>query len=509
MIALVILGLGLLFIAALLPVGVEYSRQTNDQQQAQAAVEYAFEMIEHYVRTSDKFAAIDPTPIGSPPVPLHMRVDSLFRPREAIAGPPPNLAFAQDAEPRIKVRPLIGMNVDLTPGVGRWSQIADQGEGTLISGRLGTIPGAMFTLFGVTAAEYPSNLDPTLFPDTLTAGASLFENPVLPCVARVYPPVTADSPLTPLDFLNSLPLQPIRRVLDSVNAPVGYETRKAADRRLAWLAFYRRASNDRVADAPQAVGAPALVSRGDPLLYEFIVVVVRRTSANHRFPVQNITNPANANNFANPAAAVGLQSDRLIPEPWMICLDPNTMTPVEVACPPPSGAVGYYTDHCRGPVQDNQGKLGERFLTTDFKHPARLSFRVNTSVARLLPAGSILIPAVNDYDIRIGSQPMTYPLGREVGFVPSDPDALPVYKVLERLEDNSGATIVVEGNGSYPWYKPNQFPPLSAGATRFVCWVVPPSFVERDGSGQPVFERRSPIVTVARRTVRVPEVVAP
>jgi hypothetical protein len=341
--------------------------------------------------------------------------------------------------------------------------------------------------------------------------------------------VDSDSFLEPRDFLgNSLnaPVFTPRRVLDPA---VGSETRKLADRRMVWLAFYRRASNDRAVDPPHFGGPPAnyaVVSRGDPLLYEFIVVVVRRTTANHRFARQNVSGSGNAP-FLNPTAMTpgsndpNLTPDRLIPEPWLITFDPTSMTPAQVPWPPPPNADGYTID--ARPAGSPQNLHGDRFLTNNFTHKARLNWVIpaaQQNIARLLPVDSVLIPAVNDNDAfrqweddtappGSKSTPMAYPLLRQVGFVPSDPDTLPIYKVVDRVEDASGSTtIVLEGNGVYPWH--GNVPELQYGTPPyFLCWVIPPAFTERDASGQPVFERRSPIVTVARRTFRVPEIVNP
>ena len=499
MIALVILGLGLLFIAALLPVGVEYSRQTTDLAAADATVDYAFETLRHYVRTSNPFAHID-TP-GAPSQ-AFVRIDNLFRPRRPGSGAneqPFNLYVAESndtawVEPRIKVRPLIGANVDLTPGQ-RWRQFVDRGESL-------TIPAAMRGVFNVavnfTAPGSPlSDIDVTgwlpaaQIPPPFNRTAGLIGNPVLPSIARVYPPVSADSVLEPAGFINALPNQPPRRVLDSsVN---GYETRKAAERRMVWLAFYRRAANDRLANAP---GQATRLSRGDPLLYEFIVVVLRRTSSSHRFPVQSFSATPTLNDFAQPAArvpAAGAATDTLIPEPWLVSIPTGDLTP-------PQNANGYFIDRRglpAGPVADH----GDRFLTVGFTHPPRLRLTVTEPVGRLLPVNSYLIPAVNDSDL---DGQTGYPQIRNVGFIPSDPDALPIYKVVERPDDT---TVVLEGNGIYPWTLPNS---LNAGP-QWLFWVIPPAFTERYTagplSGQPIYERRSPIVTIARRTFRIPEVI--
>ena len=110
--------------------------------------------------------------------------------------------------------------------------------------------------------------------------------------------------------------------------------------------------------------------------------------------------------------------------------------------------------------------------------------------------GSIFIPAVNDQRY----VPSPIGVAQLVGFVPSAPESLPIYEVVERPDDT---TVVVKNNGYYPWLNPG-VAGLNAGA--FPVWVIPPAFVERDSNGQPVYERTSPILKVVRRTVTLREI---
>jgi hypothetical protein len=106
----------------------------------------------------------------------------------------------------------------------------------------------------------------------------------------------------------------------------------------------------------------------------------------------------------------------------------------------------------------------------------------------------MFVPAVNDH------LPSNNPLLRRAGFVPHAPDALPIYEVVERPDDT---TVIVKNNGFYPWVAGG----LNAQA--WPVWVIPPAFREREPpnmGGQPVYERRSPILAVARRYIRLREI---
>jgi hypothetical protein len=129
---------------------------------------------------------------------------------------------------------------------------------------------------------------------------------------------------------------------------------------------------------------------------------------------------------------------------------------------------------------------------------ATLEFQCHDNVARLLAAGSVLIPARNDTALS-----GIAPRARQCAFIPSSPDTLPIYKVqsVTDIATTNFSTVTVEFNGSYPFLDTGVAPSV------FPFWVVPPSFTDRDRSGQPMYDRKSPIVLVSRRIVRVPEVI--
>lgn len=85
-----------------------------------------------------------------------------------------------------------------------------------------------------------------------------------------------------------------------------------------------------------------------------------------------------------------------------------------------------------------------------------------------------------------------------VGFGPPAPTTLPIYEVVDRPD---ATTVVVKFNGFYPRKgadtpAPGEWP----------VWVIPPAFEEVDGNNRPVFGKRSPILAVARRYIRLREI---
>ena len=75
----------------------------------------------------------------------------------------------------------------------------------------------------------------------------------------------------------------------------------------------------------------------------------------------------------------------------------------------------------------------------------------------------------------------------------------PIYDVVERPDDT---TVIVRNNGFYPWVASGN----PSHTQAWPVWVIPPAFVERDSTGQPVYERTSPILKVIRRTVTLREI---
>lgn len=459
MIALVILGIGLLFIAAALPVGIEFTRKTVDLASGESAGDYAIEQIKKLARTSKKFV---PGPLTDPN--NEVRLDAFFRPRDPAKANefyPPLEPNAVSPAPFFVVRPLIGQNLNLTPppAPNYLAPVGDLGEQILRR--------AYESITGSTLPWRENDDDAFLagVPGAI-ASLSLYAYPSHPVWSRVYPALTPDVDLSASPNLGLGQFEP-QQFFAAPYAPrklLGVqETERIASRRIVWTAFYRRVS---------------YAQDSDPLLYEMIVVVSRRPTDKHRFARQSFSYKDFKPTAPIPAGATELTgSDRLIPEPWLVAFENPDGGSALPALP------GYTT------INDAQGQMVDRVLNSSVVG-VPLAFRCTETVGRLLPVGSVLIPAVN--------QPLPQPLGQlAVGFVPHAADTLPIYEVTDRPNDT---TVVVKANGYWPWVLSPAQEPL------FLCWVIPPAFTERDSNGDPVFERKSPVLSVIRRTIRIPEI---
>lgn len=247
MIALAILGMGLLVIGAALPIGIRYTRASVNKATGEAAAEYALDVIEQNVCLRGNIldlSSIPPALISEP---------GLFQPRSPTTGlPDPTY------EPVIKVRPLYVRAINALPGADYGQQEPD-----LPSRRVRTEIAAHNWLLGILSTFDTREVDPS--------GANLdpWMRWALPSVATVYPPISSDSVFDASSFFDGpYTARPVTA------PPSGSETLKALDRRIVWTAFYRRVSYE---------------PGSDPALYEFIVVVLRVPSAGYRFPVQDPT----------------------------------------------------------------------------------------------------------------------------------------------------------------------------------------------------------------------------
>ncbi len=540
MIAIVILGLGLLFIAAALPVGIDYSRRNVERAEAEAAARQALDTLEIALRTS---TAHDPTALRlGYPVGTYGPASSVFRPRFDVDGNT-DLEAIDNYEPIIKVRPLVMRNIQgrnaAAAGTSRIGHhVIDRAEDVirnyldqnLALPFLMTPPGGGFDLL-------EADLSPGF-------GLSLASNPALPATARFFPMPTSVNRIYPEDY-QPLNLAGFRNgiypqytepdnALPGVTDPAGAagvapeDLLKLFDRRISWTAFYRRVEYNKyqytpgtgpanvfgsvasdgsdpapLYPVPPAIG-DTLERAADPLLYEIIVVVTRRPSENHFFAHQDLTF-GGSNRFAAPRAAepgdnglgdsplLQIGEDRLAPMPWLVTFDGLPNLPASPGAGPPY-------------LLTNGGE--DRSLSFGIADRPTLEFRCSPRLGDILPVGSILIPARNDY------RP-TALLGNQAdwaGFVPSAPDELPIYRVVDRPSDT---VVLVENNGFYPWLSGAAAGVSIGGVTprvildtngEFPFWVIPPSFEDRLQDGTPLFERRSPILKVARRLIRLPEV---
>ena len=443
MIALAILAIGLLVIGAALPIGVRYTRDSVNIATGQAAAEHALDVIEQNVCLPRTILA------PSPPHPL-IREPGLFVPRQS---DPPDPNYPQSAgelipdyEPVIKVRPLFTRFVNATPGSSYFGEEDDLSAGILVEEYIRT------WLSGAGDTHERDDVPPWM-------------RWALPSVATVYPPITPSggpvnlpnvTQYTPDVFLPTAGGNPYARWA------VGAETRKVLDSLISWTAFYRRVSYD-------DPNTPT-IDEGDPTLYEFIAVAVRRPSAKHRFPVQD--------GASLPSDPVYSGVDAAAPVPWLL-----TFT----VLPGPPGGAGF------------EATTGFP-LPLGTPAPATLTFYCTSGAGGttgLFPVGSIFIPARNDVAPALVTDP-----DQLVGFGPPAPTTLPIYEVVQRPNDT---TVVVRYNGYYPMLGTPGVSVLDTPVPeQWPVWVIPPAFEELSG-GDPVFPDRSPILAVARRYVRLRE----
>ncbi len=486
LIALIVLGIGLLFIAAAIPVGVRYTEQTIDLTLGDAAAANAMQQVELALSTSHPLVDAAVASVA----PEDSRLDRIFRPRDGqigeVKGTPPD-AFVNPAnntyEPLVKVRPLVMNNLQRTNNDPPWEETVDPLESVIYE---------YLTAIGMKFDMSNPIREVDILPGTNPA-LGLEDNPILPAAARVFPPLETTTRFTVEDFLfGNQGQEPYRRYeprYGSDNNPplLGdsdfeqLEAQRVAARRVSWTAFYRRVS--------YAAGS-------DPLLYEIIVVVTARPTDRHRFAVQDLSGGGGFGRFIEPVAvapsstlADTVGAEVVGPVPWLVMFDDSAGTmPLPLLN---QGSNDFDPDCTANP---------NRVPYASFVDRPTLTFKVSRTVGSMLPVGSIFLPALNDVrDV----QPPDCSL-RQTGFVPHAPETLPVYEVVQRPD---ATTVVVKNNGFYPWVVSNN--PQDTMA--WPVWVIPPAFLSRgpnaDGAtNQPVFENQSPILTVLRKVVRLPEV---
>ena len=527
MIALVILGLGLLFIAAALPVGLEYTRQTVDLATSDAAADYAIDQLDVVLRTAKN---LNDNAI-SPQANRYHRLDTIERPRDftddtsgAIQAFTAPYNVCNSYEPVFKVRPLALGNISMNPlesdppGRVRGGAIVDDPE-TLIFRYLWLTVGVLHP--GIDLSNASINYLESGIPFGLNMPfqpLSLVRHPVLPGVARVYPPIeplvtnSGEFGFRVSEFYQGNPsssyLPYISRTMNAYFdvQKLYAEREKAIDQRVVWTAFYRRISYKANPGTDGQWYNPippyANRSRDDvaeaPLLYEIIYVICQRPTVNHRFPLQDVSNTPTIFTFNKPQALAiadgnkDVGADRLAPTPWLV-----TFTQLPTA--------GTYLETPGTPGTVSGKTASDRYLPTNVSPPPTLTFTCTREMGYLLPPGSVFIPALND---QCDDTAAAYIYYQRVGFVPSAPETLPIYEVLERIEDHRtprSTTLIVKNPGYYPWTNPNAIN-VNSAPNLWPVWVIPPAFERRDFSGQPVFESKSPIIKIVRRTITLPEI---
>ena len=536
MIAVAILGIGLLVISAALPVGLKKTQQIFDQVTGEAANRLAQETIALRVglrpglspveiltggRTSpftgapydpavdevaresiyrprfDNFPYVYPDPPGSASPPVSVTCPPGTLAYEVVAvGPSGAQTFeVRDWEPWIKVRPLVTENViaagdNVGERISKFVDLVEQQiEEVVADSELGTLPNPL------EATEFvPDNRRfeyRWTFSDAQLADS--WQPWALPVHEMVYPPVDLanlreeiDGPLDPEDMIND---GFERLQLDDGDDLFEAGVRAALGRRFVRTTFYRRVNHDRL--EPGSAGGIRRV-RGDDRLYEMITVTLRRPTEDHWFPVPDVVNwNSQEPEFDDDVAA-------LLPIPVLV-----TFTEINW--------LEDGNDVDDADYWENQNSEGARTLSPGFSPPATLSFRCTDELGQLLPEGSIIIPATNDDVLSLyhhplfNSSPVPLYLLRVSGLIPHAPGVLPIYRVIEqRLPTGreNDAVITVENPGYYPWT-------LEEEEDDWPVWVIPPAFSERTGDGAPIFPNESPIVGVHRRMVKLNRMDAP
>ncbi len=278
MIALAVLGMGLLIIGAALPLGVRYTRESINLAKGEAAGEHALDTIGRMVRLRERAW------LGTSG-PLYV-YDGVYRqwggPDEDGSGPG-NYYYGegQEAVSIVQVWPLVMNNIEFS-GSADPAELPDDSAFVNVRdwldawyNELGLVPG---DVCGYVA-------DPVVM------------MPAVSALERVYPPVNGEVPHGVDEFYDD-PYPP-----PALLQP-GEQRKVVEDSMIGWTALYRRVS-------------PATSARGQRL-YEFVVIATRRPGPAYGFAVQDDQSP-----FAQPEAALagsGLLK-RAAPVPWLVCFE--------------------------------------------------------------------------------------------------------------------------------------------------------------------------------------------
>lgn len=519
MIALVILGFGLIVVGAALPVGFNYTRQSVDLVNGEVAVEAALDAIEARL-SMRRVETLNDTP--------YPRIDPIFRPRE-LEPPPPSISQRAVPrvwwEPRIKVRPLFSDVLDFDVQAP-----ADLATGYLTPRRWNMYsPVYAMTegLVGLWLATQPFNATPGDMAGFSLEGDDRRVLPSLPMNLMVYPAVPPSLPvqqagISPGGQASVIPVfttsiwrqaswNPASTNAQSVNLVLG-DFAKMKERRIGFAVFYRRVDygNPGPNNYPgtMATIGPGDDDPGNPGLYEVIVVAMRRPTERHRFPIfqmnQLAGNPFASASFSLPFMAGQTYQSSVIPIPILAKFEISTGNGLMA----PNVCESWYQNNSYIPGINRV--LGP---SPNPPPPETVTFRASNFVGSMLLPGSVIIPAANDdYPDSINPVPTTVPLGgyipvRGAGFVPHSPTELPIYRVRQRTVDPSSPgsapsyLIEIECNGFYPWV----FDKGPSGVRDFPVWIIPPAFQDIDrNTRQPVYEDAG-VLSVGRRFVRIPE----
>ncbi len=464
MIALAILGFGLLIIGASLPIAMRYTKETIDRDTGAAACESAFGLLEQVLTIPRKVR--DPSVAGAAAYDYVVRPSPVFVPRKDPATSP-NADFDATHTPLLKVRALLTQNIaasatptNLATSVGwQW------GNEYPLQSNIPFFVESLVTTWVSTASGIGSgdaNWSLEIDRDFPVA----FMRPSISSSALAFPSIGGLQDYQPKNFYDAFP-----QAMYAARTPAGEAYLDVAKRvmaeRIHWTAFYRRASYER---------------GSDPLLYEVIVVATRKPSERHRYPIETPTTGGQGSD--PPSSDYYWGMDTAAPIPWLVAFssdDPSYLPTLQ-------------------PGADYDNTIPERPLKPGFKPPATLRFVAGLAVGSLMPPGSIFIPAVND-------APPSLDPDQQIsgGFVPAMRSTAPIYEVVERVWneslDGGHYEIIVKNNGAYPWVNQNRT------AQDWPVWVIPPAIEEVEGSpAEPVFGSQSPVIAVERRFMRLREV---
>lgn len=473
MIALAILGFGLLVIGAALPIGLRYTRDSIDMGTGDNAIQYAFSVFESEIRVSGK-----------------VERDPLYRPRypkDRIRNESPLWTRMEDQasgyyEPRVKVWPLVAQAINVSPGPDFGTEFDGIATKVTMMGHLQSLIDTWYPYNDGSIIRRINNVD------------SRWMLPALPSVATVYPPISNDlgprglNEFSPSYYFGLPPNERAKR-RQVTTPPDGSETRKAIERRVVWNLLYRNVPG-------REPGRDSIIGnfndyRVDRNVYEVIAIASRLPSPQHRFPLQD------------PGVAFGGGAQQYqgivathTPVPWLLAFE-EIKQPVE----------GKDYDTNVDPASPN---YGERVLRSNFRDPGTWEFKISPDLSGLLPVGSIFIPALND-DLPVGFNDQTQANStdflkavdaRRSGFVPHAAEITPIYEVVKRPDEE---TVIVKTNGYYPWVDPRITNKRDQGL-HWPVWVIPPATEEQTEAAMPIFERRSPVLSVARRFIQVREI---
>lgn len=443
MIAIVILGIGLVMVATIFPIGIDMAAQTVQSTIAQAATDAA--MITLQLKVPPR---ADINGDGAQSGALVLAPDVLATDADTNLTSEDSLAMALNGRsaPPWSV-PYKSMGVsnlgDLFPGPPQLPRLRFFTEGTGWTGEQGASgPGAAWDYAYVMPSQNlpPAYLNPpppyapidsvqrlpAMIPPTLGRTPDLYPLNLVDCV---YPPVS----LTRLDGT-------VRPFIPDATDPVGV-IGDLAQRRYSWIAIHR-------ATNPSLGGARFIVT----------ILVTHRSNLASRYarqadPVpgdsayEPIFDPNPTNNTLDQPAPDADTADRLFPQPWLV-----------------------------------------RFALIN---PGLGEVRCTPAVGRLLPPGSffVLARSIYDYDDPSGN-PVTPPrLVLAAGTA---------YEVLSRREAGGYSTLQIRRqNEADEWLSRIPTPDPNRPLEVPYAWVVPPAIVRSGNTWS--FGAKSPIAGVAMR----------